>query len=199
MSEIENRFIQYQYEKKLPVEFNDRHGFSFRAKTDILFKDVYTGEVWIGELKMHELNSITSIRAAQNALFRQAKYRGFAVTSYCSHDELSSMLWRSGKDRYFCLNKSWNHSKTKQAIVSQTLKELGFNFCLIFSTHLPTIGKGRQEKSFKVHYQQNCKIRQVWLESEFREFEKSARFRPLNISEREEFMALVDTAARLRS
>jgi len=47
MSKIENRFIQYQYEKKLPVEFNDRDGFSFWAKTDILFKDVYTGEVCV--------------------------------------------------------------------------------------------------------------------------------------------------------
>jgi len=155
--------------------------------------------VWIGELKEHKLNSITSIHAAQNALFRQAKFRGFAVTSYCSHDELSSMLWRSGKDRYFCLNKSWNHSKTKQAIVSQTLKGLGFNFCLIFSAHTPTIGTGRQKKSFKLHYQQNCKIRHVWLESEFREFERLGRFRPLSIGEREEFMALVEAAARSRS
>lgn len=178
MSLIEERLQEFSHTKKLPLEFKDKNGFSFYAMSDTAFKDTYTGEIWLGELKESPLNSITSISASQNKLFSQASHRGLEVSEFDSHDELSRSLWNCGY-RTDCLNWAWNHSQVKHGIISQELASKGIKYALIFSTHPPTVGKGRQTKPFKVHYQQKCKIRHVMLEGEFKEHVTSGRYRPL--------------------
>jgi hypothetical protein len=182
MSKIENELEAYRYEKLLPFEFQDKTQFSFNAKTDILFKDVFTGEVWIGETKMDRLNSKTTIAASRTALLNQVKFRGLAASEYASHNELSGILWPCY--HFDCLKFGWNHSKYKHAIISKRLQELGLNYMVIFSKHDPYIGKAQQP--FKLHYQK-LGISHCLLLSEFRDREKQGRYRLLSSEEVVEF------------
>jgi len=182
VSNIEERFKDFRFERALKVVFKDSNDFPFGAKPDIAFIDVCTGQLWFAELKEHELNSIQTIATSRNNLFSQASYKGLNVHPAMTHSKLSGLLWNAGQRRD-CLENAWNHSKYKHGIMCQTLLTLDIKYGVIFSQHKPMIGEGRQEKSFKVHYQKKAKIHNVWLESEFWDMFEKGRFRMLTPKE----------------
>lgn len=156
-------------EVDLPITFHDKDGHEFHAKSDaVMVKD---GRITVIEFKVGTLNPKTCIASCKNALLAQCNYHQLNVpVEKVTHSSLSARLWLSGhyKD---CLLHAWNHSRVKQKLVNDGLKEVDIDFMVVFTDHPIKIKKGRSMVYFQLFYPFTT---MTW--HEFRETYKGATF-----------------------
>lgn len=158
-SQYEASLPYLKYDQAFSIPFYDKQGTEFNAKPDALFLDD-KGIITFVEFKCSPLNSKTSISSSHKALLVQANWRG--VSSDGDHNRVSASLWNSGY-RKDCLDSGWNHSTTKHAIVSASLKKQGYRYIVVFRSHPPYVGK--KNAPFKLYY--GNKGVETLLQSEF--------------------------------
>lgn len=156
-------------EVDLPITFYDKDGHSFHAKSDAVM--IHNGKLTIIEFKGDVLNNKTCIASCKNKLLAQCNYRELNVpVEKVTHTSLSARLWLAGYHKD-CLLHAWNHSRVKQRIVNDGLKEVGIDFMVVFTQHPVKVKKGRGMVFFQLFYPFP-----VLTFHEFRETYKDATF-----------------------
>lgn len=158
MSQIEERYKALHpvfHEQYKVTGLVDKNGKPFNAFTDSgiipLPKPIRGFNEITVELKEHPLNTHTTIEASTNKMKTQASWKGIQYPANASNRTMSNILYRSTEGFYDHLS-GWNHSATKQQLVSEKLAEEKILLVVVFSSHPATLGNGRQEKPFREYY-----------------------------------------------